>query len=45
MSKKPYQIRIEEELLEKLKKRAEENFTSVNHEIRIAVRQMIKNEE
>ena len=36
--KVPYQIRIEPELLEQLKKVAKENGTSVNHEIRQAVR-------
>jgi predicted HicB family RNase H-like nuclease len=39
--KVPYQIRIEPELLEKLKQVAKENGTSVNHEIRQAVRHML----
>lgn len=39
--KVPYQIRIEPELLEKLKQVAKENGTSVNHEIRQAVRVML----
>ena len=34
----PYQIRIEPEQLEQLKKFAKENGTSVNHEIRQAIR-------
>lgn len=37
----PYQIRIEPEILEQLKQVAKENGTSVNHEIRQAVRQML----
>jgi len=36
--KQPYQIRIEPELLEKLRMAAKENGTSVNHEIRQAIR-------
>jgi len=36
--KVPYQIRIEPELLEQLKQLAKENGTSVNHEIRHAIR-------
>lgn len=38
----PYQIRIEPEQLEKLKKLAKENGTSVNHEIRQAIRNKTK---
>lgn len=34
----PYQIRIEPEQLEQLKKLAKENGTSVNHEIRQSIR-------
>lgn len=40
--KQPYQIRIEPELLEQLKKVAIENGTSVNHEIRQAIRKALK---
>ena len=36
--KVPYQIRIEPEILDQLKKLAKENGTSVNHEIRQAIR-------
>ena len=36
--KVPYQIRIEPELLEQLKQVANDNGTSVNHEIRQAIR-------
>lgn len=39
--KQPYQIRIEPELLKKLKELAKQNGTSVNHEIRQAIRQML----
>ena len=39
--KVPYQIRIQPELLEHLKQLAKENGTSVNHEIRQAVRKML----
>jgi predicted DNA-binding protein len=39
--KVPYQIRIETEQLEQLKKLAKENGTSVNHEIRQAIRKVI----
>tara|TARA_R110000868_G_C10349357_1_gene716118 strand:+ start:344 stop:475 length:132 start_codon:yes stop_codon:yes gene_type:complete len=39
--KVPYQIRIEPEILEQLKQVANENGTSVNHEIRQAVRGML----
>jgi len=39
--KQPYQIRIDPELLEQLKQVAKENGTSVNHEIRQAVRRML----
>ena len=39
--KQPYQIRIEPELLEQLKQVAKKNGTSVNHEIRQAVRRML----
>lgn len=36
--KVPYQIRIEPELLDQLKQLAKDNGTSVNHEIRQAIR-------
>jgi predicted DNA-binding protein len=36
--KVPYQIRIEPELLDQLKKLSRDNGTSVNHEIRQAIR-------
>jgi len=39
--KVPYQIRIEPEQLEQLKKLAKENGTSVNHEIRQAIRKVV----
>ena len=39
--KVPYQIRIEHEILEQLKQVAKENGTSVNHEIRQAVRKAL----
>lgn len=39
----PYQIRIEPEQLEALKQTAKNNGTSVNHEIRQAVRKHLKN--
>ncbi len=38
----PYQIRIEPEQLEQLKKLAKENGTNVNHEIRQAIRKALK---
>lgn len=38
----PYQIRIEPEQLEALKKLSKENGTSVNHEIRQAIKKVIK---
>ena len=38
----PYQIRIEPEQLEYLKDLAKENGTSVNHEIRQAIRSRLK---
>jgi predicted DNA-binding protein len=38
----PYQIRIEPEQLEQLKKLSKENGTSVNHEIRQAIRKVLK---
>ena len=38
----PYQIRIEPEQLEQLKKLAKENGTSVNHEIRQAIKKHLK---
>jgi len=38
----PYQIRIEPEQLEQLKKLAKENGTSVNHEIRKAIKKHLK---
>ncbi len=41
--KTPYQIRIEPEMLEALRVIAKENGTSVNHEIRQAIRKAIKN--
>ena len=37
----PYQIRIEPEQLEALKKLAKENGTSVNHEIRQSIRKVL----
>jgi len=40
--KVPYQIRIEPDILEQLKQVAKENGTSVNHEIRQAIRKSIK---
>ena len=36
--KVPYQIRIEPEILDQLKKLAKQNGTSVNHEIRQSIR-------
>lgn len=39
--KQPYQIRIEKDILEKLKNLAKKNGTSVNHEIRQAIRGML----
>ncbi len=36
--KVPYQIRIEPEILEQLKKLSKDNGTSVNHEIRQSIR-------
>ena len=43
--KVPYQIRIEPEMLDQLKQLAKENGTSVNHEIRQAIRgKLIENE-
>jgi predicted DNA-binding protein len=41
--KVPYQIRIESELLEQLKQLAKKNGTSVNHEIRQAIRYKLSN--
>lgn len=38
----PYQIRIDQELLDKLRKLKESNGTSVNHEIRHAIRKHLK---
>ncbi len=38
----PYQIRIEPEQLEQLRNLAKENGTSVNHEIRQAIRKELK---
>ena len=38
----PYQIRIEPEQLEHLKNLAKENGTSVNHEIRQAIRNTLR---
>lgn len=38
----PYQIRIEPEQLDQLKKLAKENGTSVNHEIRQGIRLVLK---
>ena len=40
--KKPYQIRIEPDLLEKLRKKATYNYTTVSHEIRQAIIKHIK---
>lgn len=40
--KQPYQIRIEPEMLKDLQAVAKDNETSVNHEIRQAVRAMLK---
>jgi hypothetical protein len=40
--KTPYQIRIEPKQLEQLKRLSEENGTSVNHEIRQAIRIRLK---
>ena len=40
--KVPYQIRIEPEMLEEIKKVAGENDTSVNHEIRQAIKKMLE---
>ncbi len=40
--KVPYQIRIEPEQLERLKELAKENGTSVNHEIRQAIRKALE---
>jgi uncharacterized protein (DUF4415 family) len=40
--KKPYQIRIEEDKIEALKDLAKENETSVNHEIRQAIKKHLK---
>lgn len=40
--KVPYQIRIEPEMLEEIKKVAKENDTSVNHEIRLAIKKSLK---
>ena len=39
--KKPYQIRIEEDKIEALKELASVNETSVNHEIRQAIKQYL----
>lgn len=40
--KVPYQIRIEPKMLEQLKKVASDNDTSVNHEIRQAIKKALK---
>jgi len=40
--KQPYQIRIEPTMLEQLKKIAKENDTSVNHEIRQAIKKRLQ---
>ena len=40
--KQPYQIRIEPDMLAEIKQVAKENDTSVNQEIRQAVRAMLK---
>ena len=40
--KQPYQIRIEPTMLEQLKKVAKENDTSVNHEIRQAIKKRLQ---
>jgi hypothetical protein len=39
----PYQIRIEPKMLEEIKKVAENNDTSVNHEIRQAIKKHMSN--
>ena len=43
--KVPYQIRIEPEMLDQLKQLAKENGTSVNHEIRQAIRGKLSKDE
>ena len=43
--KVPYQIRIEPEMKEQLKKLASSNDTSVNHEIRQAIKERINKEK
>ncbi len=40
--KQPYQIRIEPTMLEQLKKLADKNDTSVNHEIRQAIKKRLQ---
>ena len=40
--KVPYQIRIEPKMLEEIKKVAENNDTSVNHEIRLAIKKRLQ---
>ena len=40
--KVPYQIRIEPEMLEEIRKVAENNDTSVNHEIRQAIKKRLQ---
>ena len=40
--KVPYQIRIEPEMLEEIKKVASDNDTSVNHEIRQAIKKRLQ---
>ena len=40
----PYQLRIEEKTLEKLKQLKDKNETTVSHEIRQAIKQYLKNE-
>lgn len=41
-NKQPYQIRIDRGALEQLKKLAKENDTSVNHEIRQAIKKRLQ---
>ncbi len=42
MSKKQYQIRLESETLDKLKKLKDKNKTTVSHEIRQAIKKHLK---
>jgi predicted DNA-binding protein len=41
--KVPYQIRLESEMLDQLRELAKKNGTSVNHEIRQAIRKQARN--